>query len=906
MKVSRKSIRRRVWQGINVFVVLAVLFSAVAPAVAMAAPPAAPSSQEIKTNGQCEQVNDTENNRSFLPLITRSAQSIVASAQNSIAGPLVVDRELKYEVGKTYVYDYDVTVITQSSSRSAEGVTSSDKSKTVMQAHAELTITDQEEDGTFVGQIVMLDPFVCSADLENNQESIADTAELAEALTTPLVFKQRKNGVIASVSYASDASATVINLQKGIINALQATLQGDDSYTVDEVGGQGTYRAKYELSEQDDKLNITKTYDQGSFDEANKKGDEIDSLKLDSEIVLVLDGARGVIESVESSEIMTTGDGDAEPNDYTDDVDFDGTTAWSTVNSTGQLTLKDVKDATNMYAAAADVVYVEGGLEPIFGEDIGNDQAIDLATVNLDEEFAAFEAEPDNADLFQRIMQLYYADTETVVFDKIVDRLRANPDNVAIANGYVDLLTSIGTAEAQAVLVDVVNPAAQAAAIGATMTMTTQEQALINLVLVESPTEGTVGALESLSDNEQSDFHDTAISVLGAAIHNLADEDAATAQSLADALVARLNEATEQDNVEVLLDALGNAGMPATLDTIADYTDIQATGSISETDTIEAAAFNALRKIPGDQAEDLLVAALGDEEQPNGTRLLVADILADRPDLSQEGAAALADFNIADLASSGTYTRQWGAWLGNSKLGTYLPGRFTVSSINQLYLYADQQANAYVWNNKIPLARGQLLSHRYGSYQKFGAYLNLGGNLVRKSYVRYLPCSYSQNGTLYSGGHSWKKSVQIPVVWVITIGVDVQVSVSAALDYNYSANVCNINNSSLTGGITPRVGANASAEAYLNLRLARGGVGINAKILYTLMPSSLTLSYNGSTFRFCSDVRIVSYPLSGYIYGFADVGVDAFFFVYWKRVFKGTLASFSVGQVEYRLLVRCW
>ncbi|MEZ4718681.1 MAG: hypothetical protein R2851_21680 [Caldilineaceae bacterium] len=50
-------------------------------------------------------------------MITRSAQSIVASAQNSIAGPLVVDRELKCEVGKTYVYDYDVTVITQSSSQ---------------------------------------------------------------------------------------------------------------------------------------------------------------------------------------------------------------------------------------------------------------------------------------------------------------------------------------------------------------------------------------------------------------------------------------------------------------------------------------------------------------------------------------------------------------------------------------------------------------------------------------------------------------------------------------------------------------------------------------------------------------------------------------------------------------------
>ncbi|MEZ4558709.1 MAG: hypothetical protein R2854_20140 [Caldilineaceae bacterium] len=109
-----------------------------------------------------------------------------------------------------------------------------------MQAHAELTITDQEEDGTFVGQIVMLDPFVCSADLENNQESIADTAELAEALTTPLVFKQRKNGVIASRFLCERRLGHGHQPAEGHHQRPASDLAGDDSYTVDEVGGQGT------------------------------------------------------------------------------------------------------------------------------------------------------------------------------------------------------------------------------------------------------------------------------------------------------------------------------------------------------------------------------------------------------------------------------------------------------------------------------------------------------------------------------------------------------------------------------------------------------------------------------------------------------------------------------------------
>ncbi|MEZ4866225.1 MAG: hypothetical protein R3C14_33215 [Caldilineaceae bacterium] len=911
MSFSKHFNRRSFGKLVNVCAVLVLLFSTIAPGAAQAA---SSHTAPVTTNGNCEVATD---NTIFLPLISSAASAIASGVQGVFASPQVVERQLKYTAGKTYVYDYNVTVTTTSSQRDSQGTNSSDKSKTVMAAKAEVTITGQDGNGDFDGTVVMSDPFICSADLASGTDSspaAEDIAVLATELAKPLVFKQKANGVIAAVSYPADAKPTVTNLQKGVINALQTLLQEGDTYKAAELGGQGTYTATYTLSEANDQLNIVKSYDEDSFSDLNKKGDEVKSLQMDSKVTAVLDGAKGVIDSVSTEESLITGDGSAEPNDYTDpNVTFDGTTAWTTVTSAGTLKLSTIKDASAQ-AAALFGPYVDGSLEATFEDQASNDQGIDIEAVDLDAEFAAFEVVPADTEQnpfpdpakFQRILDLINADQGTEVFDKLVARLAANASNDLIAKGYIDLLTAIGTPEAQNVLTEVIKPSAQAASISATMSISTQEQALIGFARIESPSQKAVDTLGSLSADGASQLQSTAISVLGAAIDNLKDEDPTQAQSLADGLVSSLNSATEQDMVETYLDALGNAGVASTADKITEYTNISNTSVVSETEIVEASAYNALRKIPGEAIENTLVAALQDTNQPNGTRLLVADILANRADLSAQGAAALADFQIADLASGGTYSRSWGGWLGNSKLGIHLPGKFTVSSINQLYLYADQQANGYVWNNSFSVARGQLLSHKYGNYQKFGAYLNIGGNLISKKYETYLTCNYSKSGTLYSGSYSWKKRFNIPVVWVITIGVDVKVSINGALDYAYGANVCNLNNSSLYGGVTPRVWAGLTAEAYLNLRLARGGVGINATILNTLLPVKLTLTYNGSTFRFCSDIKVITYPLSGYIYAFADVGIDYWLGAYWKRIYQGNLATFSVGQYTYNILVRCW
>ncbi len=899
MSFRRKTLRRSLWKVMNLCTAVVIVLGLFLPGTTQAAKAAA--------SAVCD--NTTGQNTIFLPLVTKLTQSLAAGFQNVQGDPQAVDRKLKYTVGKTYVYNYNVEVVTKSSTRTSAStdVTTNDQSKTVMAAQAEVSITGQEADGTFAGQIVMKVPYVCSADLKTGTASVGDTTDLATELLKPLLFKQKPNGVITSVSYPANGRPTAINMQKGVINALQTMLQdGADTYKAPEVGGQGTYTATYKLQEQGSLLNIAKSYDQDSYSKLNQQGDTIKSLKLNSALSSVLDGDKGVISSVASTETLITGDGAAQPDEPAN-AKFDGTTTWSTVDSNGQLVLKEVKASENLQAAALTEAYVDGGLEPIQVAPEANPHGIDLSKVNLVDEFADFEKAPTDPAKFSRILDLVAADTTEIVVDKIIERLNANAGNETIARVYVDLLSVIATPKAQTALASLLKPGVAASGISATMSITTQNQALIDLVRIQSPITTTVDTVAQLSGDNTNPLNKTAISVLGATINNLSDENPNKANALADGLVRSLNDAS-QDNKEIYLDALGNAGVPATLDEIKAYTEFTPTTIVSGTnvvtEAVQASAYYALRKIPGQEAESLLVAALTDESQPRGTRLLVMDVLKNRPNLSESGAAAL----NAALAAGGTYYNSWGSWLGNSTLGIHFPGSFTVSSNSGLYLYADQQANGYVWGRNFQVARGQLVSYRYNpnpSYQFIGAYLDVAGNRIVQS-ERYILCNYGYTGNLWANNWHWSFRVSIPIVWVITIDVDVRVTVNVAIDYAYSLNVCTPTNASMSATLTPRAWAGVVAEASLNLRLARGGIGINVTIMNTALPSRFTLSFNGSSFGFCVDVRVTTQPLSGYIYAFADVGIDYWLGAYWKRIYQGNLATFNVGTYSYPVFVRCF
>lgn len=920
MRFHKSPFPRSVWKALNVSVILAMIVASFAPVIASAATNA--PAQTVRTNGACE----VTASKVFLPFVSSTAGAVASTIQGLlgnqeiVSNPLAVDRTLKYQVGKTYIYSYDVNVLTTASQRNKEGTSSNDKSRTVMSAQAELSITSTESDGTFVGQLVMTTPYVCSADLQNGTDSVADATDLAAELQKPIFFKQKPNGEITSVTYPTTSRAAVVNMQKGVINALQNILQAGSTYAVAEVGGQGTFTPTYMLQEQGDTLNITKDYNDKSFSNLNKQGDDIKSLKLTSIISAVLDGPKGVFSSVISSEVLETGDGASEPDATVDENGnpiVDGTTTWSTVNSSGKLTLKEVKASSNLQAAALSDAYVEGGLEPIFEEPPANPQGIDLTTVDLTKEFADFEADPASPTLFSRILDLVAADTGEAVVDKIIERLNANAGNDAIASSYIDMLTVIATPKAQTVLSSLLNPAIKAAGISATMSITAQEHALIDLVRIEKPISTTVDTVSQLSGDTTSELKNTAVAVLGATINNLNDEDPQRAQQLADGLVSSLSSASLADK-QVYLDALGNAGMPSTLDAISQYTNTTALLSIAAasplgdpiigttpvTEVIEAAAFNALRKIPGAAAEGMLVAALSDSGQPDGTRLLVADILKNRADLSAGGSTALNGF----LAGSGTFSRNWGSWLGNSNLGIHFPGSFTASNVGQYYLYADQQANGYVWGRSFQAARGQLVSYSYQpnrNWQFVGGYLDLAGSRVVQREA-WILCNQNYNGNLWASNWRWSYRVSIPIVWVITIDVDVKVTVNVNVNYSYGLGICDPNNASMYGEITPGANVVVTAEASLNLRLARGGIGIYAKVMDTTLPTRLTLSFDGSTFRLCPSVRVVTNPLSGYIYAFADVGIDYWLGAYWERVYQGNLATFNVGSYSYNVFTTCW
>ena len=922
MRLHKSPFPRSLWKALNFSVVLALIVASFAPVIALAATDT--PAQTVQTNGACE----VSGNKIFLPLVSSTAKQLAAAVEGLFAAPeaiapQVVERKLKYQVGKTYVYSYDITVISSSSERNTEGTTSSDQSKTVMAAQAELSITSQESDGTFSGQMVMNSPYVCSADLKNGTDSVADTADLSTELQKPILFKQKPNGEITSVTYPSTSRPAVVNMQKGVINALQNVLQDGATYSVAEVGGQGTFTPTYTLQEQNDMLNITKDYNDKSFSKLQKQGDDIKSLKLTSIISAVLDGPKGVFASVVSSEVLETGDGDVETENVAVDENgkqiFDGTTTWSTVNSSGKLSLKEIKTSTNLQAAALSDAYVEGGLEPIFEEPAANPQGIDLSKVNLTQEFADFEAAPTDPTKFSRILDLVAADTGEAVVDKIIERLNANASNDDIARSYIDMLTVISTPKAQTALSSLINPSIKAAGISATLSITAQEHALIDMVRIEKPISTTVDTVVQLSADSASELKNTAITVLGATINNLSDEDPNQAKTLADGLVGSLSSAALADK-QIYLDALGNAGITNTLDAISQYTNITdvfafagaaslsedtpITGTTVVTEVLEAAAYNALRKIPGAEAEGLLVAALADTYVVTGTRLLVADILKNRADLSGAGTDSLNSF----LAGSGTYSRYWGSWLGNSNLGVHFPGSFTASNVGQYYLYADQQANGYVWGRSFQAARGQLVSYSYQAnrnWQFVGAYLDLAGNRVVQREA-WILCNQGYNGNLWASNWRWSYRVSIPIVWVITIDVEVKVTVNVNVDYTYGLNICNVNSATMYGEITPGANVVVTAEASLNLRLARGGIGIYAKVMDTRLPARLTLSFDGSTFRLCPSVRVNTNPLSGYIYAFADVGIDYWLGAYWERVWSGNLATFNVGTYNYNVFTTCW
>ncbi|HVU02958.1 MAG TPA: HEAT repeat domain-containing protein [Polyangiaceae bacterium] len=128
-------------------------------------------------------------------------------------------------------------------------------------------------------------------------------------------------------------------------------------------------------------------------------------------------------------------------------------------------------------------------------------------------------------------------------------------------------------------------------------------EAARSLSRVETPSKETVTTLKTLRADPEVGLQATY--GLGSALYRLKGTDPLLASDARDTLTTQLSSATTASEQAAALTALGNAGDPSTLDTVRAYL-------TSESVEVRAAAAQALRRIPGFDADQLLAATCSD------------------------------------------------------------------------------------------------------------------------------------------------------------------------------------------------------------------------------------------------------------------------------------------------------
>ncbi|HEX4338811.1 MAG TPA: HEAT repeat domain-containing protein [Polyangiaceae bacterium] len=163
-------------------------------------------------------------------------------------------------------------------------------------------------------------------------------------------------------------------------------------------------------------------------------------------------------------------------------------------------------------------------------------------------------------------------------------------------------------------------------------------EAVRSLSRVPTPSLETVQTLKDLRSDP--DVWIQANYGLGSSLHKIMDTDPVVAQDIRSTLETQLTGATTDTLRSVTLIALGNAGDPSTLSTIAQYVN-------DPSPAVRGNAAQALRRIAGDEADTLLARLAGDPDPD--VRAQAVDAINERTP-SQVLATALAVIAIGDQA----------------------------------------------------------------------------------------------------------------------------------------------------------------------------------------------------------------------------------------------------------------
>ncbi|GEM_PF-6157207 len=829
----------------------------------------------------------------YLPLVGSATGGVVVPPE-----PML--RELQYGVGKTYVYQYQMTTDVVAGKLDSAGYREDSPNTSVVRGTVRVSITGKEGADVFVGYISFVDPVVC-ADNGEEPDSFMDDADFLGDLQTAVGFKQRADGVILEVSSSPTAQPAAVNLLKGILNSLQATLQADDSYTASESAAQGTYTAHYAAEQLHTGLQLTKTIDQDAFANFLTQGD-LPSFMLNNTIRMTLDRATGVFSYIKFHEVIRSEDVQALDPDT-----VEGVAVWNTSRTSGFLKLVQVEDTPAQALSALDLsAYQSGGLGIEFDAPVEPPLGIDMDTLDLAAELDALEADPANLDLFHRMTLILSADATGSALTEMQSRLLHSLDQEEVARIYIDLLGYEGSAGSQAVLAGLLDPTDPQTAVIST---TLQEQALINLALVKEPAPVALGMMTTLMDSSVVTTHaDMATLAWGAMASTLSSSHPLSATEVYADLRTRLNNASTDEHVELLLTALGNtanSGLPGIVSAYFTH----------PSPRVQWTAYQALQGVPGQEVENILIAALEDATiSPFVKQGAVLALKNLQGGVSPVGSKAVKDFlDKYPTPQGGIFQKTWTKEFGGQRVGGSAPGHVLMASppfVSRLELQTMQEVNFYLkavhFNFEIEkkLLTAQAWSKpKDASFQQFGVRLIIFGKTL-KDEVQDLGCAASKTENIYNATRDiYNANFQYPVWGALVVGVGLKIDGNFKMDYHYNWSMCNPLDMTGQLGITPQASLRGTASGYAALWRLRGGVAMETDILAVKIPPTLTATYSlANDFKACALVPLQISALNGSLVAFAEVKA----FGKWNRFLEKTLWSFALPSGNYKLVEQCW
>jgi hypothetical protein len=779
----------------------------------------------------------------YLPILTRSGEPPI---------PQPMTRALQYQMGKTYVYDYQMSNYSLFGTVSQdEGIRAESPSTTLSYGQARISIAGQEGDGVFVGYITLDNPVLCQQNPDGPDEFVDDAQILAD-LGTPMLFKQDKAGAIVDVQVAQGVDPEAANILKGVLNSLQATLMEENSYAAEEYGGQGVYEAQYTALLQEDGLHLTKRLTDDAFTTLYSKGN-LEGVTLTNTVQMVLDRGHGVFSYVSFNELTDVMD----ENPMLIDPDaLGGIAIWGTSRSTGWLRLTAVENTPTQFTRqTTHLVYQSVGLGADLGEIPELTYGIDLETLDLDAELDAYAAAADDdVAAYVRMRQIMVVDGRepdtASVLPAIADRLLHSLGSETIANRYIDLLGNGGSPYAQSILRRLIDPSDP---LFAQASDGSKEQVFANLALLAEPEPETYNLMPVLiaSPALTPDQQNMALLAWGTFGRALADTNPSMADAIYGELSSRLSVGgITPQQTQILLLALGNTGHTNLLNLVTAYLP---TTHPDTDEQVQMAAYWALRFVPGDQAEDILIQALLDDGDivkplPQEGAAIALKNRSGRPGQNAIDALTIYYGNLPQ--PGGKFHRAWDRAMGGNRFGGNLPGSVVIESVPGMKAHATQQANYFINIPKFNFYRSGTLATANvwslpvnNSTQQFGYSYQLFNQSIQQ--VQYnVSCANTGSGPIRQGHLDlYRLDFSYPVWWILTVGVRVEASAIYNLSYQYGWNVCNPANMTAEVRAIGNSKVHVSAFGYAQVWPVRGGPRLAADVIHAEVSPKLNGTY---------------------------------------------------------------